>query len=143
MDGSYSVGDSHCFAVCSRSHAIFTITLEQRGLIELQTKVDGNYNEDGSDDFLCAKLHLVDLAGSERAKRTGADGVRFKEGEGIIWQFVVECKVLKHVIAGVHINKGLLALGNVISALGDDKKRKEGGHIPYRDSKLTRLLQVR
>ena len=44
--------------------------------------------------------------------------------------------------AGVHINKGLLALGNVISALGDDKKRKEGGHVPYRDSKLTRLLQA-
>lgn len=43
--------------------------------------------------------------------------------------------------AGVQINKGLLALGNVISALGDDKKRKEGGHVPYRDSKLTRLLQ--
>jgi hypothetical protein len=41
----------------------------------------------------------------------------------------------------VHINKGLLALGNVISALGDDKKRREGGHVPYRDSKLTRLLQ--
>jgi len=35
-----------------------------------------------------------------------------------------------------------LALGNVISALGDEKKRKEGGHVPYRDSKLTRLLQV-
>lgn len=44
---------------------------------------------------------------------------------------------------GIHINKGLLALGNVISALGDEKKRKEGGHVPYRDSKLTRLLQVR
>lgn len=43
---------------------------------------------------------------------------------------------------GVHINKGLLALGNVISALGDEKKRKEGAHVPYRDSKLTRLLQV-
>ncbi|KAE8731288.1 P-loop containing nucleoside triphosphate hydrolases superfamily protein isoform 2 [Hibiscus syriacus] len=50
----------------------------------------------------------MDLAGSERAKRTGADGLRFKEG--------------------IHINKGLLALGNVISALGDEKKRKEGGH---------------
>lgn len=44
---------------------------------------------------------------------------------------------------GIQINKGLLALGNVISALGDDKKRREGLHIPYRDSKLTRLLQVR
>jgi hypothetical protein len=42
----------------------------------------------------------------------------------------------------VHINKGLLALGNVISALGDDKKRRDGGHVPYRDSKLTRLLQA-
>ncbi|KAL8103864.1 hypothetical protein AgCh_028163 [Apium graveolens] len=73
------------------------------------------------DEYLCAKLHLVDLAGSERAKRTGSDGMRFKEG--------------------VHINKGLLALGNVINALGDEKKRKEGLHVPYRDSKLTRLLQ--
>lgn len=36
--------------------------------------------EDGGEDFLCAKLHLVDLAGSERAKRTGADGLRLKEG---------------------------------------------------------------
>lgn len=45
-------------------------------------------------------------------------------------------------LTGIHINKGLLALGNVISALGDEKKRKEGVHVPYRDSKLTRLLQV-
>lgn len=47
------------------------------------------------------------------------------------------------MLIGIHINKGLLALGNVISALGDEKKRKEGVHVPYRDSKLTRLLQVR
>ncbi|XP_061949896.1 kinesin-like protein KIN-4A isoform X2 [Populus nigra] len=73
------------------------------------------------EEYFCAKLHLVDLAGSERAKRTGTDGLRLKEG--------------------IHINKGLLALGNVISALGDEKKRKEGMHVPYRDSKLTRLLQ--
>ncbi|XP_065875240.1 kinesin-like protein KIN-4A isoform X3 [Euphorbia lathyris] len=73
------------------------------------------------EEYICAKLHLVDLAGSERAKRTGSDGLRLKEG--------------------IHINRGLLALGNVISALGDDKKRKEGVHVPYRDSKLTRLLQ--
>ncbi|MFS8002001.1 putative plus-end-directed kinesin ATPase transcription factor bZIP family [Helianthus anomalus] len=46
------------------------------------------------------------------------------------------------VVSGIHINKGLLALGNVISALGDDKKQKEGGHFPYRDIKLSRLLQV-
>ena len=57
---------------------------------------------------------------SERQSKTGATGDRLKEG----------CK----------INLSLSALGNVISALVDAKK---GGHIPYRDSKLTRLLQVR
>ncbi|TYI75869.1 hypothetical protein E1A91_D06G036900v1 [Gossypium mustelinum] len=101
----------------SRSHAIFTISMEQKKIASCLSGV----NDDTADDILCAKLHLVDLAGSERAKRTGANGMRFKEG--------------------IYINKGLLALGNVISALGDEKKRKEGGHVPYRDSKLTRLLQ--
>jgi hypothetical protein len=43
-------------------------------------------------------------------------------------------------ISGVNINKGLLALGNVISALSDEQ-RKSNAHVPYRDSKLTRLLQ--
>lgn len=61
----------------------------------------------------------MDLAGSERASKTGATGDRLKEG----------CK----------INLSLSALGNVISALVDGK----GKHIPYRDSKLTRLLQDR
>jgi len=42
----------------------------------------------------------------------------------------------------VHINGGLLALGNVISALGDTKKRATLAHIPYRESKITRLLKV-
>ncbi|KAG7606832.1 Kinesin-like protein KIN-4C [Arabidopsis thaliana] len=114
---SRATGSTNMNSQSSRSHAIFTITLEQK-------KIAGGScttTEDGGEDILCAKLHLVDLAGSERAKRTGADGMRLKEG--------------------IHINKGLLALGNVISALGDEKKRKEGGHVPYRDSKLTRLLQ--
>ncbi|XP_050904863.1 kinesin-like protein KIN-4C isoform X1 [Lathyrus oleraceus] len=102
---SRATGSTNMNSQSSRSHAIFTITMEQKN----------------GDDVLCAKLHLVDLAGSERAKRTGADGMRLKEG--------------------IHINKGLLTLGNVISALGDERKRKEGGHVPYRDSKLTRLLQ--
>ncbi|THU59174.1 hypothetical protein C4D60_Mb03t22210 [Musa balbisiana] len=105
----------------SRSHGIFTITLEQMRKLGPISTADSAPTGDITDDYLCAKLHLVDLAGSERAKRTGSDGLRFKEG--------------------VHINKGLLALGNVISALGDEKKRKEGAHVPYRDSKLTRLLQ--
>ncbi len=68
-----------------------------------------------------SKFHLVDLAGSERQKKTQASGDRFKEGTAI--------------------NAGLLALGNVIAALGDEGGR--AAHIPYRNSKLTRLLQVR
>ena len=60
------------------------------------------------------------VTGSERAKRTGNVGVRLKES--------------------VNINTGLLALGNVISALGDE--RKKASHVPYRESKLTRMLQV-
>ncbi|KAG5677802.1 hypothetical protein PVAND_007530 [Polypedilum vanderplanki] len=72
---------------------------------------------DGSEST-SAKFTLVDLAGSERSKKTKATGTRFKEG--------------------VKINQGLLALGNVISALGGGSS---GGYISYRDSKLTRLLQ--
>ncbi|XP_032668092.1 kinesin-like protein KIF18A [Odontomachus brunneus] len=62
------------------------------------------------------KLSMIDLAGSERASATGCKGVRFKEG--------------------ANINKSLLALGNCINNLADGTK-----HIPYRDSKLTRLLK--
>ncbi|KAF3616989.1 kinesin-like protein KIN-4A isoform X2 [Capsicum chacoense] len=115
---SRATGSTNMNNQSSRSHAIFTITMEQ---MRKNGSNDGNSNECMTEEYLCAKLHLVDLAGSERAKRTGSDGLRFKEG--------------------VHINRGLLALGNVISALGDEKKRKEGVHVPYRDSKLTRLLQ--
>lgn len=118
---SRATGSTNMNNQSSRSHAIFTITLEQMRKMDPICSADGNPIEGMNEDYLCAKLHLVDLAGSERAKRTGSDGLRFKEG--------------------VHINKGLLALGNVISALGDEKKRKDGMHVPYRDSKLTRLLQ--
>ena len=76
---------------------------------------------ESSSEVTLAKLHLVDLAGSERQKRTKAEGKRLQEG--------------------IDINKGLLALGNVISALGDDTRRAANGHVPYRDSKLTRVLQ--
>ncbi|XP_029130522.1 kinesin-like protein KIN-4C [Cajanus cajan] len=61
---SRATGSTNMNSQSSRSHAIFTITMEQKS----------------GDDVLCAKLHLVDLAGSERAKRTGADGMRLKEG---------------------------------------------------------------
>ncbi|KAF7964953.1 hypothetical protein HWV62_1444 [Athelia sp. TMB] len=81
-------------------------------------------NEDtGEWTTIVSKFHFVDLAGSERLKRTAAAGDRIKEG--------------------ISINSGLLALGNVISALGDPSRSKShtATHIPYRDSKLTRLLQ--
>ena len=74
--------------------------------------------EEAPEDFMAAKFHFVDLAGSERSKKTGAVGSTFKEG--------------------VNINKSLLALGNVISALSDEGKKNN--FVPYRDSKLTRLL---
>ncbi|KAL0717973.1 hypothetical protein Bca4012_067295 [Brassica carinata] len=112
---SRATGSTNMNNQSSRSHAIFTITVEQMRKINTDSPENGTYNGSLKEEYLCAKLHLVDLAGSERAKRTGSDGV--------------------------HINKGLLALGNVISALGDEKKRKDGAHVPYRDSKLTRLLQ--
>merc|ERR1719253_1695001 len=89
----------------SRSHAIFTVTVEQY--------------VHATGETLTAKIRFCDLAGSERAKKTGSVGQRFQEG--------------------VNINQGLLALGNVISALGDPQLQKQ--HVPYRDSKLTRILQ--
>ncbi|KAH0884004.1 hypothetical protein HID58_060100 [Brassica napus] len=64
-------------------------------------------------------LNLVDLAGSERIAKTGAGGVRLTEGK--------------------YINKSLMILGNFINKLSENAKLK--GHIPYRDSKLTRILQ--
>uniref|UniRef100_A0A8C8SEC2 Kinesin family member 21B n=1 Tax=Pelusios castaneus TaxID=367368 RepID=A0A8C8SEC2_9SAUR len=106
----------------SRSHAIFTIHLCQMRVCARPDLVNGL--PEGSQatseyETLSAKFHFVDLAGSERLKRTGATGERAKEG--------------------ISINCGLLALGNVISALGDQSKKVV--HVPYRDSKLTRLLQ--
>uniref|UniRef100_A0ACD5YZ84 Uncharacterized protein n=1 Tax=Avena sativa TaxID=4498 RepID=A0ACD5YZ84_AVESA len=114
---SRATGSTNMNSQSSRSHAIFTISIEQKRTSSSTSEKSTNNDY----DILSSKFHLVDLAGSERAKRTGADGLRLKEG--------------------IHINRGLLALGNVISALGDEKKRKEGAFVPYRDSKLTRLLQ--
>uniref|UniRef100_G1R910 Kinesin-like protein n=1 Tax=Nomascus leucogenys TaxID=61853 RepID=G1R910_NOMLE len=90
----------------SRSHSIFTISIEMSAV-----------DERGKDHLRAGKLNLVDLAGSERQSKTGATGERLKEA--------------------TKINLSLSALGNVISALVDGRCK----HIPYRDSKLTRLLQ--
>eukprot|EP00073_Rattus_norvegicus_P048541 XP_017450788.1 PREDICTED: kinesin-like protein KIF21A isoform X16 [Rattus norvegicus] len=110
----------------SRSHAIFTIHVCQTRVCPQTDAENVTDNKMVSEspqmnefETLTAKFHFVDLAGSERLKRTGATGERAKEG--------------------ISINCGLLALGNVISALGDKSKRAT--HVPYRDSKLTRLLQ--
>uniref|UniRef100_A0A183BHN7 Kinesin-like protein n=1 Tax=Globodera pallida TaxID=36090 RepID=A0A183BHN7_GLOPA len=118
----------------SRSHAIFTVNVKQTRIVPVDDDLDQHDSDSFDDDEKCAekrtnseteletlqaKFHFVDLAGSERLKRTGATGDRAKEG--------------------ICINSGLLALGNVISALGGAKGRV--GHVPYRDSKLTRLLQ--
>ncbi|XP_054834209.1 kinesin-like protein KIF3A isoform X1 [Eublepharis macularius] len=101
-----SVGATNMNEHSSRSHAIFTITIEcsEKG-------IDGNIH------VRMGKLHLVDLAGSERQAKTGATGQRLKEA--------------------TKINLSLSTLGNVISALVDGKST----HVPYRNSKLTRLLQ--
>eukprot|EP00755_Sulcionema_specki_P021306 Sspe_Gene.13188::Locus_4520_Transcript_1_1_Confidence_1.000_Length_2018::g.13188::m.13188/K10396/KIF5; kinesin family member 5 len=72
----------------------------------------------GGGQVVCGKLTIVDLAGSERIKRTKADGVQRSEAQAI--------------------NLSLACLGNVIHALAEPQGKK---HVPYRDSKLTRLLQ--
>jgi hypothetical protein len=73
----------------SRSHAIFTITIERNSRQIGDSGVDENY--------VTSKFVFVDLAGSERIKKTGATGNTLKEG--------------------ININLGLLELGNVISSL--------------------------
>ncbi|KAJ8247502.1 hypothetical protein GJAV_G00247130 [Gymnothorax javanicus] len=95
----------------SRSHTIFTLLMEQRRGGSRATPIGPH--------ILASKFHFVDLAGSERILKTGNTGERLKES--------------------IQINSGLLALGNVIGALGDPKRR--GSHIPYRDSKITRILK--
>eukprot|EP00981_Chlorochromonas_danica_P015711 scaffold14367_cov250-Ochromonas_danica.AAC.7 len=107
----------------SRSHAIFTVILEHIILSDVESSATSpteGVEEGVTQEVRKSKFHFVDLAGSERAKRTGAQGLQLKEG--------------------IDINKGLLALGNVISALGDETKRGKV-YVPYRDSKLTRILQ--
>lgn len=85
----------------SRSHAIFTLHIEQ--YLPRESNDNDQKDNDLGSETRTAKLHFVDLAGSERASRTQATGQRLREG--------------------ININKGLLALGNVISVLGDPTKK--------------------
>ncbi|XP_042398208.1 kinesin-like protein KIN-7D, chloroplastic isoform X1 [Zingiber officinale] len=100
------VGSNNFNLLSSRSHTIFTLTIESSPC--------GDCGEGGAVNF--SLLNLIDLAGSE-SSRAETTGVRRKEGS--------------------YINKSLLTLGTVIAKLIDGKAT----HIPYRDSKLTRLLQ--
>ncbi|KAJ3072900.1 hypothetical protein HDU99_002076, partial [Rhizoclosmatium hyalinum] len=137
-----STGSTDMNAASSRSHAIFSIILKQREKVSSSDANPPPSVEDPSSSTnqtpptstkplpqtyrtTLSKFHFVDLAGSERLKRTNAEGDRKKEG--------------------ISINQGLLALGNCISALGDESRSlgpsSRSLHVPYRDSKLTRMLQ--
>ncbi|XP_055517518.1 kinesin-like protein kif7 [Leucoraja erinacea] len=104
----------------SRSHTIFTVTMEQRRGVGRVTRLAAAAGDRlNSAQVISSKFHFVDLAGSERIIKTGNTGERLKES--------------------IQINSGLLALGNVITVLGDPKRK--GSHVPYRDSKITRILK--
>ncbi|KAJ0245370.1 Kinesin motor domain-containing protein [Hirschfeldia incana] len=108
------IGETNMNAHSSRSHTIF------RMIIESSHKTQDEGVGNACDAVRVSVLNLVDLAGSERASKTGAEGVRLKEGS--------------------HINKSLMTLGTVIKKLSEGVENR-GGHVPYRDSKLTRILQ--
>ena len=119
----------------SRSHAIFTLHFDK---IKISQNLNDSFSGTGSGIFPLTsiggqsqvqnlnpfsenssfKINFIDLAGSERIKKTGATGERFKES--------------------VSINSGLLALSKVIMTLSENNPKN---YVPYRDSKLTRLLK--
>mmetsp|Transcript_5285 Transcript_5285/g.9374 ORF Transcript_5285/g.9374 Transcript_5285/m.9374 type:complete len:798 (-) Transcript_5285:510-2903(-) len=132
-----ATGKTKLNEVSSRSHAILKLILEQcetsfvnakgseisfeqfESMVRADAFPEGKSPEEFiQQHFKVGKLNLVDLAGSERVRVSGATGVRLEESR--------------------KINRSLSALGNVISALTDVKSRQ---HIPYRDSKLTRILE--
>ena len=110
----------------SRSHTIFRIRYEvkkEEGGSEDEKENDGGVSSGSSRKVVTttSTLNLVDLAGSESVRLTGAKGVRQKEGG--------------------KINQSLLTLSRVLEKLGNKEYSSGGGHINYRDSKLTRILK--
>ena len=116
-----TTASTHMNEVSSRSHAVFVVTIEQHPKPKENVEASAASNDDSV--VIISKVTFVDLAGSERLKRTHATGTRMAEG--------------------ININKGLLVLGKVINALGDEEILRSGKqvHVPYREAKLTRLLQ--
>ncbi|OIW14678.1 hypothetical protein TanjilG_33020 [Lupinus angustifolius] len=105
------IGATSINSESSRSHTVFTCVVESRC----------KSTSDGVSRFKTSRINLVDLAGSERQKLTGAAGERLKE-------------------AG-NINRSLSQLGNLINILAEVSQTGKQRHIPYRDSRLTFLLQ--
>ncbi|KAL7467488.1 hypothetical protein ACHAXS_007740 [Conticribra weissflogii] len=146
-DAKRKVGSTGMNRSSSRSHSVFRLVLESRvsnssnhsSVPSLTPSSNSSVNSEGSNAIQgpvrISSLSLVDLAGSESVKATGATGTRQKEGQ--------------------YINKSLLTLGHVVHKLSEISLRAEQQqnnsdgsiapiikeHIPYRDSKLTRLLQ--
>ena len=124
-----SVGAHDFNAHSSRSHLVMTVTIVAESCNKPDDDEEGEEGEEGEKEGHASppptssakqrvsRLHMIDLAGSERISKTSATGERLKEAQSI--------------------NKSLSALGNVICALG---KSGGGGHVPFRDSKLTHLL---
>ena len=111
-----TVGATDMNAQSSRSHAIFRLVVEST--VKKDVEQVGSAEDNA---FRQSYLNLVDLAGSERTKDTGASGQRLKE-------------------AGT-INLSLSCLSNIIRALSEQSKKKGKVHLPFRDSKLTQILQ--
>lgn len=122
-DQARKVAGTQFNARSSRSHAVVQIVVESRERSGTGTLDSRRNNSIVPGGVLVSTLSLIDLAGSEKA----ADNKERRT-------------------EGAHINKSLLTLGTVIGKLAIDKDGKEGAdkdqkHLPYRDSKLTRLLQ--
>ena len=115
-----ATGSTRMNELSSRSHAVFIVIVENARMEEDESGAGADEKTgETRQSFRVGKLNLVDLAGSERVRLTGATGVRLEESK--------------------KINQSLSALGNVIKALTETKGQRS--HVPYRDSKLTRVLE--